>query len=225
MPGPDLRALRLPSTDALNGQSFALEYDMALRIDGSWDVVEIAAGTYFADVDRPGHEALTVVLSVATGWALVVHQRRDPTVTGRGPAAAHTFTAARIAGCERSGPPPAPTRDLIGRWHRYRYSPGNLYEHIYVSENRFVSHNVATKGTPDRADCHPVSYWKVAPGLYLIGWREFDSQASMVMVENLHDLRVTGKALHPASDAESVSIPIGGVILPVTVTFPEEEGS
>jgi hypothetical protein len=199
---PDLTAFRLPSTDALDGRTVTLEGGGTLRIDKSWDVVEIAPGTYFADVDLPGHEALTVVLSLATGWALTVGQRRDPAVTGRGPAS-----------------------DLVGRWHRYRYSPGNLYEHIYISDDRFVSHNVATEGTPDRADCHPVSYWKVAPGLYLIAWREFDSQASMVMAENLEDLRVTGKVLHPASPASSVSVPIGGVILPATVTFPEEEGS
>jgi hypothetical protein len=225
MGAPDLTAFRLPSTDALDGRTVTLEGGGTLRIDKSWDVVEIAPGTYFADVGLPGHDALTVVLSLATGWALTVGQRRDPAVTGRGPAAEHTFTVARIAGLEQSGPAPAPTRDLVGRWHRYRYSPDNLYEHIYISDDRFVSHNVATEGTPDRADCHPVSYWKVAPCLYLIAWREFDSQASMVMAENLVDLRVTGKVLHPASPASSVSVPIGGVIRPATVTFPEEEGS
>ena len=130
------------------------------------------------------------------------------------------FSASELV-FEQVGPPPAPTRDLVGRWHRYRYSPDNLYEHVYISGDRFVSHNVDTVNTPDRADCHPVSYYKVAPGLYVVAWREFDSQASMVTIEDLAALRSTGKVLHPAGDGMSGSSPVGGLILPVTVTFPE----
>ena len=222
MAGPDLSELRLPSTSALDGRSFTLADGRTLPIDGSWDVVEIARDIFFADVAVPPHGALTAVLDLAAGWALTVDQRRDPAVGGRGPAATHTFTVAGLDGFARRGPAPEPTTDLIGHWHRYRYGEHNLYEHIYVSGDRFVSHNVDTAGTPDRADCHPVSVWKVAPGLYLIAWREFDSQASMVLAENLTDLRATGKALHPASPDSSVSVPIGGLILPVTVIFPKE---
>jgi MoaF C-terminal domain/MoaF N-terminal domain len=242
---PDLAAYRLPGTGALDGQSVELELadggqltllfkDTAVTWsaagvgDGTdpCDVVEVASGTYFVDIDitEPAHDALTVVLSQVTGWALVIHQRRDPAVTGRGPAAEHTFHVATVAGpeaqAEAQGPPPEPTRDLVGRWHRYRYSPGNLYEHVYISGDRFVSHNVDTQHTDDRADCHPVSYYRFGPDLYVVTWREFDSQASMVMVENLAQLRVTGKALHPQSAERSVSRPIGGYILPVQVIFP-----
>lgn len=223
MAGPDLSELRLPSTHALDGRSFTLANARTLPIDESWDVVEIAPDIYFADVAVPPHGALTAVLDLAAGWTLIVDQRRDPAAAGRGPAATHTFTVAGLDGFAHRRPAPEPTTDLIGRWHRYRYGEHNLYEHIYVSGDRFVSHNVDTEGTPDRADCHPVSVWKIAPGLYLIAWREFDSQASMVMAENLTDLRATGKALHPASPASSVSVPIGGLILPVTVIFPQED--
>jgi hypothetical protein len=226
---PDLAAFRLPGTGALDGQKVTLVFEdggaLELQITSRDDVVEVAPGAFFIDrgvADQP-HEALTVVLSYVTGWALVVHQRRDPSVTGRGPAASHTFSPARIAGQDQSGPAPAPTRDLVGRWHRYRYSPQNLYEHIYVSGERFVSHNVDTQNTGDRADCHPVSYYQVAPDLYVVTWREFDSQASMVMVENLDQLQATGKALHPVSADRSAAIPIGGRILPVQVIFPKEE--
>jgi len=248
---PDLAAYRLPSSDALHGRQVDLiaadggDGRLTLRIDGhaaTWlaegvrwgagqctdpcDVVEVAPGTYFADIDvtEPAHDALTVVLSFATGWALVVHQRRDPRATGRGPAASHTFMTAALGG-QQAGPPPAPTRDLVGRWHRYRYSPGNLYEHVYISGERFVSHNVDTQNTGDRADCHPVSCYKFAPDLYMVTWREFDSQASMVMIEDLAQLRATGKALHPVSADRSASRPIGGHILPVQVIFPTEEAS
>jgi hypothetical protein len=185
-------------------------------------VVEVAPSVYFADTGTSPHRALSAVLSLATGWALVIEQERDPGVRGRGPAALHCFLPGSIAGLGQHGPAPAPTADLVGRWHRYRYAPGNLYEHVYISSTRFVSHNLDTTGTPDRADCHPVSYYKVAPALYVIAWCEFGSQASMVMVENLDQLRVTGKVLHPESADRSVSRPVGGIILPVRVTFPLE---
>jgi hypothetical protein len=218
---PDLAAFRLPRSPALDGRAVRAG-DRAVRFDSTWDVVEVAPGTWFADKDTGPNQALTVVLSMATGWALAIGQRRDPSVTGRGPAASHTFTVAPVDGMEPTGPPPAPTRDLVGRWHRYRYSPDDLYEHIYVSGERFVSHNVDTTRTQDRADCHPVSYYRFAPDLYVVTWREFDSQASMVMVENLGQLRVTGKALHPQSEDHSVSRPVGGFILPASVTFQED---
>jgi MoaF C-terminal domain len=223
-PPPDLARFRLPRSAALDGRRIMLDLPgdvLTLDIDSGWDVVEVAPGTWFADKDTGPHEALTAVLSEVTGWCLVIRQRRDPSLAGRGPAVTHRFQTGRIG--ELAGDPPAPTRDLVGRWHRYRYSPADLYEHVYISGERFVSHNVDTSRTQDRADCHPVSYYKVAPDLYVVAWREFDSQASMVMTENLRQLRATGKVLHPQSAARSVSRPIGGLILPATVTFPISE--
>jgi hypothetical protein len=217
---PDLAYYRLTRSAGLDGQRIELN-SLALDIDTSWDVVEVAPGTWFADKNTGPHEALTVIVSRATGWGLAVRQRRDPAAPGRGPAVTHTFLTARIG--EIAADPPMPTRDLVGRWHRYRYSPADLYEHVYISGERFVSHNVDTSRTQDRADCHPVSYYKVAPDLYVVAWREFDSQASMVMVENLRELRATGKVLHPESQDRSVSRPIGGLILPAIVTFPVPE--
>ena len=248
MTGPDLTAYRLPNTDALHGRAVALEFLdggtlelcfrgplVEWRADGGpWtaegterhDAVEVEPGTFFVDIDvrEPAHDGLSLIFSDVTGWALAVHQRRHPAADGsRGPAVRHTFAAARLAGRGQAGPAPAPTLDLVGRWHRYRYSPGNLYEHIYVSADRFVSHNVDTQFTPDRADCHPVSYYRFGPDLYVVAWREFDSQAAMVMVENLRHQTATGKALHPVSAERSVSMPVGGRILPVQVIIPEED--
>jgi hypothetical protein len=221
---PDLARYRLPRSTALDGQRAELDLPgggLVLDIDTTWDVVEVADGTWFADKDTGQHEALTVILSRATGWCLVVRQHRDPSAAGRGPAVTHRFQTGRFG--ELFADPPAPTLDLVGRWHRYRYSPADLYEHVYISGERFVSHNLDTSRTQDRADCHPVSYYKIAPDLYVVAWREFDSQASMIMAENLRQLRATGKVLHPQSEDCSVSRPIGGLILPATVTFPVPE--
>jgi hypothetical protein len=248
MTGPDLAAYRLPNTDALDGRAVALELlgggSLELRFGGpavewradgvAWaahgtdrhDAVEVESGTFFVDIDvsEPAHDGLSLLFSDPTGWALAIHQRRHPTTPGaRGPAVRHTFATARLAGRDQVGLAPAPTRDLVGRWHRYRYSPDNLYEHIYISADRFLSHNVDTQFTPDRADCHPVSYYRFGPDLYVVTWREFDSQVAMVLVENLRHRTATGKALHPAGAERSVSTPIGGRILPVQVIIPEED--
>ncbi len=247
MAPPNLAELRLPSTDVLDGRAFSLEVEPEGCVElafssgtAKWstegmrwprvgtdrvDVVEAAPDTYFIDIDveQPVHTSLTAVLSLATGWALLVHQQRDPSAVGRGPAASQVFAAARVAGYEQHGPAPAPTRDMVGRWHRYRYSSTDLYEHVYISGDRFVSHNLDTVNTPDRADCHPVSYFKVAPELYVVAWTEFDSQASMVTLEDLASLRTTGKVLYPVGSDRSGSSPIGGLVLPAAVTFAAEE--
>lgn len=239
---PNLTEFRLPGTGALAGRVLALDLDgggprsdgigpggsrielafgaSAVDRHGPYEAVEVADGTYFADIDQPGQDALTVVFSDRTGWALLIAQHRDPAAD---PAVEHIFQAARIAGVPATGQAPAPTRDLVGRWHRYRYSQENLYEHIYLSETRFCSHNLATQNTPGRAACHPVSLYRFDDGVYVVAWREFGSQAAMVVVENLRQARATGKVLHPVSERETLSHPIGGLILPVQVTFSDND--
>ncbi|HKS99791.1 MAG TPA: MoaF C-terminal domain-containing protein [Rugosimonospora sp.] len=228
MTPPNLTEFRLQGTDALAGRTLALDPvgvelafgDTTVDGYGPYEAVEVADRTYFVDIDQAGQDALSVVFSDRTGWALLVAQHRDP---DRNPAVEHTFTAARIADRPPVGPAPAPTRDLVGRWHRYRYSRDNLYEHIYLSETRFCSHNLATRNTPGRAACHPVSVYRFDRDVYVVAWREYDSQAAMVVVENLHRNRATGKVLHPVNDTEAASRPVGGIVLPAVVTHAREE--
>ncbi|MFT4211282.1 MAG: MoaF C-terminal domain-containing protein [Microbacterium sp.] len=242
-PMESLATFRLPSTDALAGTALDLrlegggrlllevgERTAAWQADGrDWagsgddpvDVVEAAPGTFFIDVDFTefvrAQEAVTVVVAPATGWALVIHQERfHPEETwSRGPEIRHEFTAARIHGVEQTGDAPAPTRDLIGRRHLYRYSPKNLYEHIYINSQKFVGHNVSTTGTPGRADCHLITHYRFADDVYVVGWREYDSGSAMVALLDLDALRTTAKVLHPEGFLHAVSRGIGGHIIPV----------
>lgn len=245
---PDLAAFRLPSTEALADQAVTVDLEdgqltLSFAVAGQvrweatgvtwagsgtsgYDAVEIDPDAYFVDLDLPDRplHALTVVFSRRAGWALAVYQSRNPALVGgspRVPAVEHAFSAGRVAGAG-DAEPPRPTRDLVGRWHRYRYSPDNYYEHIYVSGERFVSHNLDTQNTRDRADCHPVSYYRLAAGLYLVAWREFDSQMAAIAVEHLGQAQVTAKALHPADRFHSVNVRIGGFIRPVVVRFPAD---
>ena len=239
MKPPNLAEFRLPSTAALGGSRFrlplteggtvSLEFDTNGNADwhasgvpwagsgsDAYDAVEVVPEIFFIDIDFevPPLEALTLLLAPARGHALLVHQSRTP----RGnPAVAQTFLAASIDGVSRVGPAPVPTTDLMGHWHRMRYSPENLYEHVYVSNSRMFAHNLRTQNTPGRADCHDASYWRFSENLYLIGWREKDSEAGMILCEDLAARRATGKVLHPISNERSGSVPIGGYIYPAEI--------
>ena len=250
-PRESLAANRLPSTDALRGIELILDlvdggsFRCAIG-DGSaawtatgtrWhgdgndpvDVVEAAAGVFFIDIDFTDFsrmlEAVTIVWDRAAGSALVVRQRRfHPEETwSRGPEVVHEFFPARVAGAELQGELPAPTRDLVGRRHLYRYSPNNLYEHIYLNSQKFCAHNVSTFGTPGRADCHPVSYFRIRDGVYVVAWREYDSAVGMVTVLDLEAGRSTGKAHDPEHFLRSVSRPFGGYLTEVdtVVDYPD----
>lgn len=249
-PPESLAAFRLPSTDALDGRAFTLSLtgggEIALKFTepgrAEWiaggvqwagsgidpvDVVEVASGTYFIDVDFgvPALESVTIILREPTGWALVVHQRRfHPEETwSRGPEVTQEFTVGRIVGSEQVGEAPATTRDLIGKRHFYRYSPSNLYEHIYLNSRKFCGHNVHTFGTPGRADCHPATYYKIDENLYVFAWREYDSAVAMVSFLNMTTLRATAKAHAPEHFLRSSNRAIGGHIIPATgdATYPD----
>jgi hypothetical protein len=239
MKPPNLAQFRLPSTSALGGLQFRLPLtaggavNLAFSANGKadwhasgvpwagngsdpYDAVEVVPKVFFIDIDfetRP-LEALTLLLAPGRGHALLVHQSRTPRAN---PAVAQTFLATSIDGVAPVGPAPAPTTDLTGRWHRMHYSPENLYEHIYVSNSRMFSHNLRTQNTSGRADCHDASYWRFSENLYLVGWREKDSEAGMIMCEDLGTRRATGKVLHPMSNDRSGSAPIGGYIYPAEI--------
>jgi hypothetical protein len=239
MKPPNLAQFRLPSTAALAGSRFtlplteggAVRLDFAANGKADWhasgvpwadsgsdayDAVEVVPEIFFIDIDFEARplEALTLLLAPGRGHALLAHQSRTPRAN---PAVAQTFFATSIDGVSPVGPAPAPTTDFVGRWHRMRYSPENLYEHIYVSNSRMFSHNLRTQNTLGRADCHDASYWRFSENLYLVGWREKDSEAGMMMCEDLSTRRATGKVLHPLSNDRSGSAPIGGYIYPAEI--------
>jgi hypothetical protein len=242
MSPPNLAQFRLPKSLALHGKTLELAFDdggavsltftedaaVAWRATGETvaghgidpvDVVQVRPSIFFIDFGLSGFpfDALTLLVSTQTGEALAVHQHRDPSAN---PAVSHSFMTGRLQDCEMGEDRPRPTREMAGRWHLLRYAPENLYEHIYVNTTGMCSHNLATANTPGRLDCHPAAYWRFSDQLYLMGWRERDSQAAMVVCEDLIALKATGKVLHPMSPTQSGNAPIGGDILPVALTFP-----
>jgi hypothetical protein len=226
---PNLSQHRLPSSSELAGREITIATsvgDYVVRfgaqelraerpsgpaVTGGYDAVALRLDTYLVavDVDSPATSGLTIALA-ADGGALFVEQERVPEGLPDGTVVRNRYLPGLVAGT--SGELPTATSDMLGRWHQMRYSDDNFYEHIYLSSDRFCSHNLATQGTPGRADCHPVDYWRLAPDLYLTAWRERGSGAAMVLVEDLATARVTGSVLHPATDDLSVVVPIGGIL-------------
>ncbi|BAN47375.1 molybdenum cofactor biosynthesis F family protein [Metapseudomonas resinovorans] len=67
--------------------------------------------------------------------------------------------------------PHAPTRELVGLRNLYRYSPSEVYEHIYLNDNFYSWQCLkgVEQGLADTDRCH---YLKIADELYLFVWRE-----------------------------------------------------
>lgn len=89
---------------------------------------------------------------------------------------------------------PQPTQELLGKRVEYRYSPFELYEHIYLN-NRFYTWRCiegSEVGLGDTDACH---CYKIADELYLFVWREKIVPTLGVIMIDLAALKTTGKIL------------------------------
>jgi len=91
------------------------------------------------------------------------------------------------------------TDELIGLRNRYRYSPTERYEHIYLNENFYTWQCLqgVEKGLADTDLCH---YYKVADQLYLFVWREKIVPTLGVVLIDLKQHRSDGKIYGYADD-------------------------
>lgn len=88
--------------------------------------------------------------------------------------------------------PHAASTELVGLRNRYRYSPTEVYEHIYLNENYYSWQCLAgvEKGLCDTDRCH---YYKIADELYLFVWREKIVPTLGVVMIDLKAHRSDGK--------------------------------
>jgi len=94
------------------------------------------------------------------------------------------------------------THELIGLRNRYRYSPTESYEHIYLNENFYTWHCLqgVEKGLSDTDLCH---YYKVDEQLYLFVWSEKIVPTLGVVLIDLEQHRSDGKIYGYADDSLS----------------------
>ena len=156
---------RLPTTERLAGSEYRISLsdgtDMTLKfVDGNtfewnciagpnagtsgkdwYEAIEVADDVLFIDSlyqSRP-REAATIIINNRTRRVLaIVSTVAEKKVPGE-PQVGQQFLTGLLG--DPSLPPtgfePGPTRDLIGLRALYRYSPEHLYEHIYLSSERY----------------------------------------------------------------------------------------
>lgn len=237
---------RLPSA-SLDGTSLRLSLDdkstLSLAFGGSeveWSAtgaITAAAGTrdpYDAVLVREdvvfvslplesrARESITVVYSTSTHRALVAHSTIAPEPMPGEPQVQQRFHAAVTDGGTPSGEAPAPSRDLIGKRNVYRYSPHHLYEHVYLSSQRY-SWQCLQGLQRGHGDTDMSTVWKFADGLYLFCFREFRIAVASVWLHDLgYRLMTTGVFLGLNAAGESEHSTAGGHIYPLgSVSYPD----
>ncbi|MFJ4656995.1 molybdenum cofactor biosynthesis F family protein [Nocardia sp. NPDC088792] len=237
---------RLPATDGLIGQRWLLErsggaptdlrFRTADRVDwtsGSasgtdwYEAVEVADGVYFLArtfADRPRVSEVTAVhLPTARTITVVSTIAAEPTPGV--PRVSQEFFPGTIdiGGVGRpSGEVPGPTRDLIGWRAVYRYSPNHLYEHVYLSSERYCWQCLIGEQR-GHGDVDLATTWKLAPNLYIFTFREFLIPVAATWLYNLDAMRSTGRFFGLADDGAVRNAPGGAHITALgRVQYPDD---
>ncbi|CAH0142299.1 hypothetical protein SRABI70_00317 [Pseudomonas sp. Bi70] len=93
----------------------------------------------------------------------------------------------------------APTQELVGLRNLYRYSPSEVYEHIYLNQDYYTWHCLkgGEVGLCDTDRCH---YYKIADQLYLFVWREKIVPTLGLVMIDMAQHRSDGKIFGYAGD-------------------------
>ena len=241
-------AYRLPNTDLSgqeldlmleNGSTISLAFEDDHVIWSASGSINVASGTrdpYDAVAVRDDvvflnlplasreREAVTIIYSTTTNRAVVTHSVIAPEAVEGTPQVGQTFYPAVTDRGPASGDAPAPSRDLIGMRNVYRYSPNHLYEHVYMSSERYAWQNLegVQRG---HGDMDLSTVWKFDDGLYLFCFREFRISVASVWLHDLgYRLKTTGIFLGINGEGESEHSRAGGDIYPLgTVRYPDAQ--
>jgi len=237
---------RLPGTDALaattllvtlsDGSALELSFRDGSNVDwrdtagpregdsgtGWYEAVPVSDDVLFLDVtfvERPV-EARTLIVDRSTRRALSVLSRveEEGRVTPGEPRVSQEFLAGVIGdpAVPAAGEEPAPTRDLIGRRTLQRYSPDHLYEHTYLSSERYCWQ--CLEGVQrGHGDCDLATTYRFAPDQYVFTFREFRIPVASVFFFDLAGLRSTGKFLGITGDGRVENSPAGSHVIPLGV--------
>lgn len=207
---------RLPPTAALRGQKWDLSlanrrpkvsflaadqltWDDGTACDtGSYESILVGPDTYFVDItfDSRPREALTLIANTATGSALtVLSVARTEEIPGR-PLVEQIFEVGMLGntGAAARVIRPAPTRDLIGLRAFYRYSPNHLYEHTYLSSERYCWQCLVGEQR-GHGDVDLATTYRFDTDQYVFTFREFMIPVASVFFLNFEQMRSTGKFL------------------------------
>lgn len=232
---------RLPPSDALDGASHTLTFedgrvlslrfgkgkvtwsDGGARVEDACEVVEVAPNTYFVEIifaARPT-EAETIILNTASRRALSIYSVvRDKGASVGEPQVAQVFRAGVVGdtAIPPTGPVPAETRDLIGLRAHFTYSPNHVYEHTYLSSQRYCWQCLVgvQRG---HGDVDLTTTYKFDEDQYVFTFREFKIAVASTFFYNFKDMRSTGKFLGITGDGRIQNSPAGAFIRRASTTF------
>lgn len=210
----DAATVRWSSTGALE----------ATTAEDPYEAVAVRSDVFFVNIPFTSREreSLTLVFSTTTRRGLGVLSVIQAEAVEDVPQVAQHFWAGTLDGGSVSGIAPGPSRDLIGRRNLYRYSPEHLYEHVYLSSERYCWQCVqgVQRG---HGDVDMSTVWKFDEGLYLFCFREFKIAVASVWLHDLgYQLRTTGNFLGLNGDGQAEHSRAGGHIYPLgSVDYPD----
>jgi hypothetical protein len=230
---------RLPATEALGGSSHKIGFEDGRKLELSFsngevkwsdgkdsatdkaDVIEVAPKTYFVEIVFAGRpkEAETLILNIETRRALSIYSivRNAKDAVGE-PQVAQIFRPGVIDGGTASGPVPHESRDLIGLRAHFTYSPNHVYEHTYLSSQRYAWQCLVgvQRG---HGDVDLTTTYKFDENLYIFTFREFKIAVASTFFYNFNDMRSTGKFLGITGDGRIQNSPAGAFIRKASMTY------
>ncbi len=191
-----------------------------------YDAVAVREGVLFLNLPLESREqtALTIVSSARTNQAIIVVSRIEAEAAEGTPQVTQRFVAAVTGAGAAAGESPAPSRDLIGKRNLYRYSPDHLYEHVYLSSQRY-SWQCLEGVQRGHGDTDLSTVWKLDDGLYLFCFREFRIAVASVWLHDLgYQLRTTGIFLGLNGSGGAEHSRAGGHIYPLgAAAYPDAQ--
>jgi MoaF C-terminal domain/MoaF N-terminal domain len=220
--GPELRLDFLDATMVSWTADGVLDVDSPTR--DPYDAVKVRDDVLFLNLPFTSRtrEALTLALSTSTRRVIAVHSVISPHATEDVPQVAQQFWGGVLVGEKPSSDLPAASRDLIGKRNIYRYSPFHLYEHIYLSSERYAWQ--CLQGVQrGHGDVDLSTVWKLDEGLYIFCFREFKIAVASVWLHDFgYALKTTGIFLGLNASGESEHSMAGGHIYPLgAVSYPD----
>jgi hypothetical protein len=235
---------RLPPTDELvntkldihlaSGEAVTLNFTGKHQVawtDGQgrgtdWaEAIKVGENVFFIDMtiqSRP-RDARTLIVNNKTLRVLSILSRvREEKIEGE-PLVVQKFDPGLLVGKPAGfSPEPAPTRDLIGLRGFYRYSPNHLYEHIYLSSQRYAWQCLVGEQR-GHGDVDLATTYKFDDKQYIFTFREFIIPVASVFFYNMEDMRSTGKFLGVTADGAISNRPAGAFIQKASMTFYDKQ--
>jgi hypothetical protein len=235
---------RAPRTAALAGTILSVDVDGGGRLDldfvstdrvrwtsgdtsgDDWyEAVEVRPGVFFVTLTFAGEplRASALVIDVGRGRTLTIESHIAAAPTPGRPRVSQTFHPGTVAETPALGEPAMPTRDLIGWRALYRYSPNHLYEHIYLSSERYAWQCLVGEQR-GHGDVDLASTWSLSDGLYVFTFREFLIPVAATWLYDLTAMRTTGVFFGLGATGAAQCAPGGAVITGLgRVSYPDEQ--